>query len=69
MALSRSDLPGQLELPDTGERTAALARLKAAAPLRPTALQTPCDIGLFAPADTQAGLFGPKPKDGAGNAA
>lgn len=43
----RSDLPGQLSLPDTGERMGELARRKAAAPLRPGKPQAPCDIGLF----------------------
>lgn len=43
----RSNLPGQLELPKTEERLADLARLKAAAPLRPVKPQIPCDHGLF----------------------
>jgi hypothetical protein len=43
----RANLPGQLDLPDTGERPAELARRKAAAPLRPQAPQEPCDLGLF----------------------
>jgi hypothetical protein len=43
----RSNLPGQLDLPDTTERPADLARIKAAAPLRPCAPQTTCDHGLF----------------------
>jgi hypothetical protein len=43
----RVDLPGQLELPDTGEDMAGLAKLKGGSPLKPTAPQKPCDIGLF----------------------
>lgn len=43
----RSNLPGQLELPQTEERLSELARLKASAPLRPVKPQAPCDHGLF----------------------
>lgn len=43
----RSNLPGQLELPDTGEDMAGLAKQKAAAPLRPSTDQKLCDVGLF----------------------
>lgn len=43
----RVDLPGQLDLPDTGPDHAGLAKLRAAGPLRPTAPQQPCDTGLF----------------------
>ncbi len=44
---SRSDLPGQLELPDTGPQLADHAKRQTAAPLRPGTPQKPCDIGLF----------------------
>lgn len=37
----------QLELPGTNKDPAGLARLKAAAPLKPTQPQEPCDEGLF----------------------
>jgi hypothetical protein len=53
----RVDLPGQLELPDTGERAADLAKLKAAASLRPEETQKPCDLGLFSDAKDQASLI------------
>lgn len=43
----RVDLPGQLDLPDTGPNLAGLAKLRAAAPMRPDQPQKPCDIGLF----------------------
>jgi hypothetical protein len=43
----RSNLPGQIDMPQTEERSAALTRLKAAAPLRPAKPQKPCDVGLF----------------------
>lgn len=43
----RVALPGQLELPQTEERPADLARLQAAAPMRAKAPQKPCDVGLF----------------------
>jgi hypothetical protein len=41
----RLTLPGQLDLPDTGERP--IAKIKAAEPMRPAVPQKPCDIGLF----------------------
>ena len=43
----RANLPGQLDLPDAGERPTNLAKRQAAAPLRPQAPQEPCDHGLF----------------------
>ena len=44
---SRSNLPGQLELPDTAERPADVTTQRAAAPMRPSVPQKPCDMGLF----------------------
>jgi len=55
--MPRSNLPGQLELPDTAERAANLARIKAAAPLRPVAPQEPCDLGLFSDKNLQSDLL------------
>jgi hypothetical protein len=43
---SRSD-KRQTSLPSTGPDLAGLARLKAAAPLKPRKPQETCDIGLF----------------------
>lgn len=40
-------LPGQLELPDCEPQPAELAKRRAAAPMRPTQPQKPCDHGLF----------------------
>lgn len=45
--MTRSTLPGQRDLPHTGEQLAELARRKAAAPMRPTKPQQACDVGLF----------------------
>lgn len=52
----RSNLPGQLEIPDTGERLADLAKRQAAAPMRPGVAQKPCDHGLFDDTQTQIDL-------------
>jgi hypothetical protein len=52
----RANLPGQLDLPDTGERPADLAKRQSAAPLRPQALQEPCDHGLFSDQRNQLAL-------------
>jgi hypothetical protein len=45
--MTRHNLPGQLDMPQTEERAAELAKLKAAAPMRPVKPQKPCDVGLF----------------------
>ena len=52
----RANLPGQLDLPGTGERPANLAKRQAAAPLRPQAPQEPCDHGLFSDQGNQLTL-------------
>lgn len=52
----RVTLPGQMELPRTEERPAELAKLKAAAPLKPGKPQRPCDHGLFSDAAAQIDL-------------
>lgn len=52
----RSNLPGQLELPQTEERAADLAQRQAAAPMLPDKAQKPCDIGLFSDAAAQTDL-------------
>ena len=54
--IARSDLPGQLELPQTEARPAALAKHLAAAPLRPAVAQKPCDLGLFDDSQLQTDL-------------
>jgi hypothetical protein len=51
--MPRLNLPGQLDLPDTGERFADLAKRQAAAPLRPCAPQAACDHGLFSDQSNQ----------------
>lgn len=43
----RVDLPGQMELPATPADPSALVQRRAAAPLRPSTPQRPCDHGLF----------------------
>lgn len=53
----RHDLPGQFDMPQTEARAADLAKLKAAAPLRPAKPQAPCDIGLFSDDDDQMDLI------------
>lgn len=53
----RHNLPGQIDIPQTEERAAALARLKAAAPLRPSKPQKPCDVGLFSDEADQMDLI------------
>jgi hypothetical protein len=53
---SRSDLPGQLELPDTEPRPIDVAKRQAAAPLKPSTAQKPCDIGLFSDTPKQVDL-------------
>lgn len=52
----RSNLPGQVEIPQTEPRPVELAKLKAAAPMRPTAPQKPCDHGLFSDEQLQIDL-------------
>lgn len=49
-------LPGQLDLPQTEERPAELAKRLAASPLRPTTYQLPCDHGLFGDEQLQIDL-------------
>lgn len=53
---SRSNLPGQLELPDTEPRPIDMAKRYAAAPLRAAMAQKPCDQGLFRDAPKQVDL-------------
>lgn len=53
----RHTLPGQLDLPDTPERMGDLARQRAAAPLRPSRPQLPCDHGLFGDEASQLDLI------------
>lgn len=52
---SRSD-NRQTSLPGTGADLAGLARLKAAAPLKPKKTQEPCDVGLFGDSARQTDL-------------
>ena len=52
----RVDLPGQMELPQTEERKADLAKRRAAESLKPQTAQKPCDIGLFSNAPKQIDL-------------
>lgn len=52
----RVNLPGQLDLPQTDPRPADQARRHAAAPLRPSVPQKPCDMGLFSDEATQIDL-------------
>jgi hypothetical protein len=47
----------QIELPDTAPDRAAALRRRAAAPLRPSKIQAPCDIGLFSDDATQLELM------------
>lgn len=53
----RTDLPGQLDMPQTEERLADLAKAKAAAPMRPAKPQRPCDVGLFSDEADQMDLI------------
>lgn len=53
---SRSNLPGQLELPDTEPRPIDMAKRYAAAPMRARVPQKPCDHGLFDDTQTQIDL-------------
>lgn len=53
----RTDLPGQLDMPQTEERLAELAKAKAAAPMRPDKPQKPCDVGLFSDEADQMDLI------------
>jgi hypothetical protein len=53
----RSDLPGQLDLPQTEENTAAAAMLRGAMPLKPKQPQKPMDIGLFSDEANQLDLI------------
>src|SRR5690242_18274331 len=57
LTMVRHTLPGQLDMPQTEERLADLARLKAAAPMRPTKPQMPCDVGLFSDEADQIDLI------------
>lgn len=43
----RHDLPGQIDLPQTGPDVRSLTQAKASAPMKPAKPQAPCDIGLF----------------------
>lgn len=52
----RSNLPGQLDLPQTEERPAELAKHKIASPLRGEVAQKPCDHGLFSDQAKQVDL-------------
>jgi hypothetical protein len=52
-----SYLPGQAEIPGTAPASGPeLAKRRAAQPLRPSAPQAPCDVGLFGDAAAQADL-------------
>lgn len=53
----RVTLPGQMELPQTEERAADLAKRKAAAPITPRKPQLPCDVGLFSDEASQIDLI------------
>lgn len=53
----RHMLPGQLELPDTPEHPAELAKRLAAAPMLPVRPQEPCDVGLFGTEADQLDMF------------
>jgi len=53
----RSTIPGQFDMPQTEARAADLAKLKAAAPLRPAKPQAPCDVGLFSDDAAQMDLI------------
>lgn len=53
----RVDLPGQMELPYTAPRPTDLAKRHAAAPLKPTKPQQPCDVGLFSDEASQLEMF------------
>jgi hypothetical protein len=53
----RSNLPGQLDMPQTETRLAELAKAKAAAPMRPAKPQKPCDVGLFSDEADQMDLI------------
>lgn len=53
----RSDLPGQMELPQTEQRAAELAKQKAAAPMLAPKPQKPCDVGLFSDNAAQIDLL------------
>jgi hypothetical protein len=50
-------LPGQLDLPETPERPADLAKRLAQAPLQPAKEQKPCDLGLFSDDAKQVDLI------------
>jgi hypothetical protein len=50
-------LPGQLDLPDTPEKPADLAKQLVKAPMLPTKEQKPCDLGLFSDDAAQLPLF------------
>lgn len=52
----RHNLPAQLDLPNTEQRPAELAKRIAASPLRPTTYQLPCDHGLFGDEQLQIDL-------------
>lgn len=55
-AAGRVDLPGQLELEATAPDPAGLAKRQAAAPMRATVHQKPCDMGLFSDQSKQVDL-------------
>ncbi len=52
----RSNLPGQLEIPDTGEHMRQHVAKLAAAPLKPLKAQLPADVGLFGDEALQADM-------------
>lgn len=53
----RSDLPGQMELPQTDPRPAELAKRNITSRLLAKAPQKPCDIGLFGDDAAQTDLL------------
>jgi hypothetical protein len=50
-------LPGQLDLPETPERPAELAKQLARAPMMAPKPQLPCDVGLFSDDASQLDLI------------
>jgi hypothetical protein len=53
----KSHFDNQLAMPGTSPDVAGLLRQKAAAPIKPTAPQKPCDDGLFSDTANQRELF------------
>lgn len=53
----RITLPGQIDLPETPERSADLAQRKASAPMLAPVPQKPCDVGLFGDSAAQIDLL------------